>query len=274
MDYQSSHLNRSSKASEIPPVPHGKGMVDFVTKVRNVVVPYLASFAYRVRKTQPKVYPIRIKSTGMTLRLRLRVSGECDFPVVDTILLRRLGRYEPETSVVLQAELTEGATVLELGAAEGYFTVQMSRYVGEGGCIYSFEPNKQYYEDLLFNLELNKCQNVIVRNEGLGGRSEELLDGHGNRFRTGSILDFLQSLDRRLDFIFIDVDAKTQDSGDARQESQLIDGFCEYLTGRTERPKIFLEYILRDATFARIHAKLVAQGYSMRQVTKRHFLYS
>jgi FkbM family methyltransferase len=241
--------------------------------MRNVIFPYLLSFLYRIRKMRAEIYDIRVKSTGMRFKMRLRVTGECCFPIVDTILLRRLGRYEPETSMTLASMLRPGSTVLELGAAEGYFSVQMSKFVGETGYVYSFEPNHEFYEDCLCNLRLNGCRNVVVKNEGLGRESQELVDGNGRHFRTGSLMEFLRSLERPLDFVFIDVDAKTPDSSEARQELELIKVLCEYVSETKVQPTIFLEYILNDVSFLKIVEKLAATGYAMDSVTKRHFLF-
>lgn len=244
----------------------------FYSKIFHVIIPYFISLFYRFRFTSPKVYDILVKSTGMRLKLLLKVTGNCSFPIIDTILLRRLGIYEPETSITLKRELTSGSTVLELGAAEGYFAVQMSNYVGTDGRIYSFEPNRSYYEDLLFNLSLNDCRNVITRNEALGADNEELMDCYGNKFCVASLKEFLHSLER-LDFIFIDVDAKTANDLEARQEKGIIDAIVEYIKSQGIRPKIFLEYILRDKSSFDIKNKLLSAGYSMNQVTDRHFLF-
>lgn len=245
----------------------------FYSKCRNVLVPYFISFLYRYKQPVPKIYNIRIRSTGMHMKMRLKVTGATAFPVVDTMLLRRLGRYEPDTSVVLRNELQDGNHVVELGAAVGYFTVQMSRYVGEKGCIYSFEPNKEFYNDLLFNLTLNMCRNVIAQNEGLGESNEELIDGDGNKFKTNSLKEFLFSTERIADFMFIDVDAKTADTAEARQEVCIVDIIADYVRRQQKKPKIFLEYILEDESFFDMKNKLLGVGYNVRQITKRHFLF-
>lgn len=245
----------------------------FSSIVREVLLPYLVSFYYQTKAAVPRVYNLIVKSTGMRLKLRLKVTGDSRFPVIDTILLRRLGLYEPDTSVILRDELRDGDHVLELGAAEGYFTIQMSRYVGKKGAIYSFEPNKHFYDDLLFNLALNNCKNVIARNEALGS-IEELIDGHGHKFKTNSLKEFLSSLKNPLDFIFVDVDAKTSNHAEVRQETAIIDIIVDYAGKQRRNPKIFLEYILEDNASFDMKNRLLGAGYTMRRITKRHFLFT
>lgn len=267
-------MEQHSTELDIPPIYGKNTLHGILTRLRNVIFPYLLSFVYRFREMKPRVYDVKVTATGMLLKMKLHITGICDFPIVDTMLLRRLGRYEPETSVILRNFLKEGDTVLELGAAEGYFSVQMSRYVGEEGKVYSFEPNPEFYKDCLCNLELNGCQNVVVKNEGLGGEVLELIDGYGASFRTESLKGFLSELDRSLDFVFIDVDARTTDDSEARQETELIEIISEYVREKRSKPIFFLEYILNDDSFKAIHDKLVlGAGYSMFTVTKRHFLF-
>ena len=76
--------------------------------------------------------------------------------------------YEPETFDFLRENLTPGATVLDLGAHMGLFSVVMSRLVGERGIVYGFEPTPSTRNVLKEMIKINGCaHNVRVRNEAV-----------------------------------------------------------------------------------------------------------
>jgi FkbM family methyltransferase len=245
----------------------------FFSRIHNVVIPYFYSFYYRLCGGIEKIYDIEVSKTKMKLKLFLRVSGICKFPIIDTMLLRRLGLYEPETSVVLESTLRSGDMVLELGAAEGYFTVQMSKYVGESGKIFSFEPNLSFYQDCIKNLQLNNCDNVEIKNIALSGSSNTLIDGFGFGFTSKPLGDYLSEIEKPLNFIFIDVDAKTVNNNDARQEKGIIEEIFLYIKITGNRPSVLLEYILIDSNLDSFYDGFIGLGYKLQIITKRHYLF-
>ncbi len=70
--------------------------------------------------------------------------------------------YEPEVTHVLLRAIREGDTVVDVGANVGFFTILMSKLVGPAGKVYSFEPGRNVLPKLKANLELNKCENVVL----------------------------------------------------------------------------------------------------------------
>jgi FkbM family methyltransferase len=52
--------------------------------------------------------------------------------------------------------------VLDVGASYGYYSLLLSRIVGEQGRVYSFEPDWRSFERLTRNLALNNVNNVIA----------------------------------------------------------------------------------------------------------------
>ena len=243
------------------------------TTLKEVFIPYIISYYYRINPTKEKIYRIKVKSTGQIIKMVLNITGKSKFPVVDTILLRKLGLYEPNTSSLLKNELASGDTVIEIGAAYGYFTIQMSKFIGKNGLIYSFEPNKNYYLNLQRNININDCTNVITKNEGVGHKDNIFIDGSGNKFKTRSFRDFLWSLKGKVDFIFIDVDAKNPDDhSDARQEATLMNMITDYIITKKIKPKIFLEYPKKDNTLSQIGYKFSKCGYVTYIVSNRHAL--
>lgn len=55
----------------------------------------------------------------------------------------------------------EGSLAIDVGAHIGAHTINMSKKVGATGAVIAFEPNEKRYMELLSNLELNNCRNVI-----------------------------------------------------------------------------------------------------------------
>ena len=239
--------------------------------ISNTMIPYLISIYYRVKSVKNTVYNIKVVTTGESFKLKLRITGVSRFPIINTLLLRRLGRYEPETSLILKKELSAGDKVLELGAAEGYFSVEMSRYVGDSGEIHSFEPSKIVYNDLKYNLKINECINVTPYCQGLSGQKSSLVGADNEGFETRDIVEFFSEMNFNFNFIFIDIDALDKSGNEARQEELLLMKIKDII--KEKKPKIFLEYIERDASLCRIFDMLYEIGYEAELVTKRHFLF-
>lgn len=76
--------------------------------------------------------------------------------------------YEPETFDFLRQNVKPGATVLDLGAHMGLFSVVMSQLVGKEGRVYSFEPTPSTRSVLKEVVKINGCDhNVRVRSEAV-----------------------------------------------------------------------------------------------------------
>lgn len=74
------------------------------------------------------------------------------------------GGYELEMVRVLQTHLYPGATFIDLGANEGYFSVIASKLVGPSGSVIAIEPQARLQSVIHNNLYLNDCYNVrLVR---------------------------------------------------------------------------------------------------------------
>lgn len=69
---------------------------------------------------------------------------------------------EPETCFVLLRALKEGDCAVDGGANIGFFTLLMSKLVGDTGQVLAFEPGENNLERLIRNLNLNRCVNVKV----------------------------------------------------------------------------------------------------------------
>ena len=84
------------------------------------------------------------------------------------------GTYEPTTGTVIAALLEEGATMVDVGANVGYFTLLGASRVGAHGRVYAFEPIPNTRKRLLENLALNRTGNVTVMDAALSDEAGEL----------------------------------------------------------------------------------------------------
>ena len=101
--------------------------------------------------------------------IRRRINGS-------TIMLPvRFARFYPRTYEIakhrfLCTSCRPGATVLDLGAHLGLFSVAMARAVGDAGRVFAFEPAPGVRKALQQTVRLNGCQEIIeVRHEAIGG---------------------------------------------------------------------------------------------------------
>jgi FkbM family methyltransferase len=70
------------------------------------------------------------------------------------------GTYEPNTLSVLRRFLGEGDTFLDVGANVGIISLVASRWVGATGRVYSFEPSRREFDNLVDALERNAVTNA------------------------------------------------------------------------------------------------------------------
>jgi FkbM family methyltransferase len=81
--------------------------------------------------------------------------------------------YEPETGKTLRRYLQLGGTFVDIGANEGFFTVQASRIVGPSGRVLAVEPQGRLQEVIRKNLELNGLGNVTLVRRAVSDRPGE-----------------------------------------------------------------------------------------------------
>lgn len=69
-----------------------------------------------------------------------------------------------ETNIVelIKKHARKGSTVVDLGSHVGTHLVSMSKAVGEDGLVVGFEPQIKMFSELVQNMQLNQCKNVIT----------------------------------------------------------------------------------------------------------------
>jgi len=83
--------------------------------------------------------------------------------------LLKNGIYELREARTWRAILRPGATAFDIGAHWGYYSIQASKIVGEGGCVVAVEPEPMNYGMLCRNLDLNRCSNVKAMEAAVDG---------------------------------------------------------------------------------------------------------
>jgi FkbM family methyltransferase len=83
-------------------------------------------------------------------------------------ILKRGLPYEGNIGIMIDHLIRRGSLALDIGAHIGVHTMTMSRKVGPQGAVIAFEPDKTSYMELLKNLLINQCENVIPICKALG----------------------------------------------------------------------------------------------------------
>ncbi len=76
-------------------------------------------------------------------------------------VLAFFGARELDHKLILERELKEGMTVLDLGANIGYYAIMESKLIGDSGFIYALEPHPSNVALLKTNIQLNKLTESI-----------------------------------------------------------------------------------------------------------------
>lgn len=144
------------------------------------------------------------------------------------------GIYERPLQRWLCEYVEPGSTCLDIGAANGYFTVLMAKLAGPNGAVYAFEPSQQSCEHIAYHVELNSHDHAlapvsvydrfVVSDETKSDLPSITVDG---MVRDASL--------ERVDVIKIDVDGA---------EAEVLSG--AHRTLERFRPHLFVEVHSRD----------------------------
>lgn len=80
--------------------------------------------------------------------------------------------FEPGVREKVRQCARPGATVLDIGANIGYYTVQAATLVGPHGRVVAFEPQPSVRQELAANVALNRLSNVTIMPYALSDRAE------------------------------------------------------------------------------------------------------
>ncbi|MDR1335151.1 MAG: FkbM family methyltransferase [Holosporaceae bacterium] len=72
------------------------------------------------------------------------------------------GIYDPNAVVVASRFLPpSGGVFIDVGANNGYFSMLISKNIGNGGCVYALEPSSREFSRLVDNIKINGLEQVI-----------------------------------------------------------------------------------------------------------------
>jgi len=114
------------------------------------------TFRQIVRPWIPNI-EVRIRHLEQHKRLAVRCREHLG------LVLRGAKSYEPKYVETLRGVINQGAIVFDVGANIGFYSVLFSAWVGRRGKVIAFEPDPDNIRLLRRNLQLNGCDNVIVR---------------------------------------------------------------------------------------------------------------
>jgi FkbM family methyltransferase len=147
-----------------------------------------------------------------------------------------LGTYERHMQQLFRECIRPGATIFDVGANAGFFTLLASKLAGDSGRVYAFEPLPRNLDFLERHIRLNEIANVHVGALAITATSGEahfrsaphasmggLSEGGNLRVITASLDDLIASgRAARPDFIKMDIEGA---------ESNALRGAAELLAG-------------------------------------------
>ena len=175
-----------------------------------------------------------------------------------------LGSYEPEQTRLFAETIRPGATVLDVGANVGYYTLLSALLAGPSGAVWSFEPNPRNAGFLRRHAAINGLRQVRVEQAavsdaegtarfdfGTGSGTGHLASDGAIEVRTLRLDDFCAANRIIPRVVKIDVEGA---------EAAVRDGFAA--TVEAARPVIFLS-THGPERHARCVASLRARGYAL-----------
>lgn len=134
-------------------------------------------FVDLIRKVRPAPIQVLLLTVMGANRRREMRMGDLSFyadPTSGFGLSVAQGEYEPDLTTLVKEHLAPGATFLDMGANEGFFTVLGSKLVGPSGRVIAVEPQSRLGPVILKNLVLNGCANCVLVQAAVGDCNGEI----------------------------------------------------------------------------------------------------
>ena len=130
--------------------------------------------------------------------VHIRFKGKGDIVKIlysDQHLIRFKKSFEYQTLELFVSFLKEGDVVIDVGANVGLFSLLGSKYIGNTGKIYSFEPTLDTYEIFNENIKLNTIENIFPLRIPLADKSIPIIMVNPDK-KGGEYLDALNRIQR------------------------------------------------------------------------------
>jgi FkbM family methyltransferase len=147
------------------------------------------------------------------------------FDINDHIIVEQFLQeyYEKSTTILLSKVVKKGMTVVNIGANMGYFTLLLSKLVGNKGKVFAFEPFLNNVKFIEKNVRSNNCNNVEIIPKAISqksGKTKLWLKGSGSwnfistkelerldhvQIETTSIDEFFKE-NQNVDFVMMDAE--------------------------------------------------------------------
>jgi FkbM family methyltransferase len=79
--------------------------------------------------------------------------------------------HEKYETKLFRQFVTEGMTVVDIGANIGYYTLLAAKLVGDKGKVFAFEPEPENYALLVRNIEMNGYDNVVAVRKAVSSKT-------------------------------------------------------------------------------------------------------
>jgi len=186
-----------------------------------------------------------------------------------------LGLWEHKKQFAMKRLVSKGMTAYDLGAYHGYFTLVLSRLVGETGSVYTFEPAKENFLYLSDIVKLNQLGNVTLNMKALGemnGKVNCAFDSVNPM--GGCIVD--KPTNNQVEIVSLDSYIIEQRNKKPDIVKMDIEGF-EYdaLKGMEKAIKLYHPIFFIDVHNAENHARCIdflkKNGYDVEVLHQKHF---
>jgi len=134
----------------------GKGIID----------KYFPFLLHLYENIYSKLQPDEYETVSIPNNLKLRVSKKDSH--IGNLLINK-GEFEPLETLEFIKSLTPTSVVFDVGANFGYYSV-IAGSVAKQGKVYAFEPDKQNFVEVGYNVGLNNLNNVVIENLGVGNK--------------------------------------------------------------------------------------------------------
>lgn len=157
-------------------------------------------------------------------------------PHNDTSVLPQLvaGHYEPHVHNLFSTIISDGMTVLDVGANFGQHSVVLSRLVGKNGSVIAIEASKNNTDYLTNTMIMNDCGNVKIINSAVWSNEDTLLFAQCNKAEATSFCSNkpdMRTIEPNPNFEYTEIKVTTLD--------KLVDSEVDFIKMDIEGSELF-----------------------------------